>query len=198
MFNIIEKKIMWAGKELTLQTGKIARQADGAVIASYGNTAVLATVVYTKEPKKDLDFLPLTVSYQDKFYSVGKIPGGFFKRETKPSEREVLISRLIDRPIRPLFDDRFRNEIQIIVSSLSYDKENSTDIISIIAASAALAISGAPVVDIVGAAKIGIIDGEYFLNPTNQEIKNSSLDLVVAGTKEGVLMVESEAKEFMN
>lgn len=196
MFNIIEKKINWGGRELILQTGKIARQADGAVIAKYGDTQVLATVVYSKEPKKDIDFFPLTVSYQDKFYSVGKIPGGFFKRESKPSEREVLISRLIDRPIRPLFDERFRNEVQIIVSSLSYDGENSTDIVSIVAASAALAISGIPVVDIVGSAKVGLIDGNYVLNPISSDLKNSSLELVVAGTKEGVLMVESEAQEL--
>jgi len=155
VFNIIEKKINWAGKELSFQTGKIARQADGAVVATYGGTSVLATVVFGKNANYELDFFPLTVNYQDKYYAVGKIPGGFFKRETKPTEREVLISRLIDRPIRPLFDERFRNEVQVIVSTLSSDKEVSTDVLSILAASAALSISGAPFLDTVGAAKVG-------------------------------------------
>ncbi|MDR0484932.1 MAG: polyribonucleotide nucleotidyltransferase [Alphaproteobacteria bacterium] len=196
MFNIIEKKITWAGKELSFQTGKIARQADGAVVAKYGDTQVLATVVFAKNPNYDLDFFPLTVNYQDKYYSVGKIPGGFFKRETKPTEREVLISRLIDRPIRPLFDERFRNEVQIIVSTLSSDKTVSTDIISILAASAALAISGVPFLDTVAAAKVSYINNEYVLNPTIQQTQSSNLELVVAGTKDGILMVESEAKEL--
>jgi polyribonucleotide nucleotidyltransferase len=196
VFNIIEKKITWAGKELSFQTGKIARQADGAVVAKYGDTQVLATVVFAKNPNYDLDFFPLTVNYQDKYYSVGKIPGGFFKRETKPTEREVLISRLIDRPIRPLFDERFRNEVQIIVSTLSSDKTVSTDIISILAASAALAISGVPFLDTVAAAKVSYINNEYVLNPTIQQTQSSNLELVVAGTKDGILMVESEAKEL--
>ncbi|MCL2567009.1 MAG: polyribonucleotide nucleotidyltransferase [Alphaproteobacteria bacterium] len=197
MFNIIEKKINWAGKELSFQTGKIARQADGAVVATYGGTSVLATVVFGKNANYELDFFPLTVNYQDKYYAVGKIPGGFFKRETKPTEREVLISRLIDRPIRPLFDERFRNEVQVIVSTLSSDKEVSTDVLSILAASAALSISGAPFLDTVGAAKVGYIGGEYVLNPTIQQTHSSSLELVVAGTKEGILMVESEAQELL-
>lgn len=196
MFNIVEKKITWAGKELSFQTGKIARQADGAVVAKYGNTQVLATVVFSKTPNYALDFFPLTVHYQDKYYSVGKIPGGFFKRETKPTEREVLISRLIDRPIRPLFDERFRNEVQVIVSTLSCDKENSTDVLAILAASAALAISGVPVLDTVSAAKVAYLKGEYVLNPTISQVKESNLELVVAGTREGILMVESEAKEL--
>ncbi len=196
MFNIIEKSIQWFGRELVLQTGKIARQADGAVVATYGETSVLATVVYSKEPKADLDFFPLTVHYLEKFYAVGKIPGGFFKREGKPSEKEILTSRLIDRPIRPLFDESFRNEVQIIVSVLGYDDINTVDYLSTIAASAALAISGAPVTDIVAASKIGLVKGEFVINPSLQQLKDSSLDLQVAGTKDGVLMVESEAKEL--
>jgi polyribonucleotide nucleotidyltransferase len=196
VFNIIEKKINWAGKELTLQTGKIARQADGAVVATLGGTTVLATVVFGKNANYELDFFPLTVNYQDKYYAVGKIPGGFFKRETKPTEREVLISRLIDRPVRPLFDERFRNEVQVIVSAISSDKEVSTDVLSVIAASAALSISGVPFLDTVGAAKVGYINGEYVLNPTIQQVKDSELELVVAGTKDGILMVESEAQEL--
>ncbi len=196
MFKITEKKINWCGKELTLQTGKIARQADGAVVATYGETSVLATVVFSKTPNHTLDFFPLTVTYQDKFYAVGKIPGGFFKRETKPTEREVLISRLIDRPIRPLFDERFRNEVQIVVSTLSSDKKISTDVLSIVAASAALAISGIPILDNVAAAKVGYINGTYVVNPSISEVNSSDLDIVVAGTREGILMVESEAKEL--
>jgi polyribonucleotide nucleotidyltransferase len=196
VFNIVEKKITWAGKELSFQTGKIARQADGSVVAKYGNTQVLATVVFSKSSNYDLDFFPLTVHYQDKYYSVGKIPGGFFKRETKPTEREVLISRLIDRPIRPLFDERFRNEVQVIVSTLSCDKETSTDALAILAASAALAISGVPILDTVAAAKVAYINDEYVLNPSIPQIKESTLDLIVAGTSDGILMVESEAKEL--
>lgn len=196
MFNIVEKKITWAGKELSFQTGKIARQADGSVVAKYGNTQVLATVVFSKSSNYDLDFFPLTVHYQDKYYSVGKIPGGFFKRETKPTEREVLISRLIDRPIRPLVDERFRNEVQVIVSTLSCDKETSTDALAILAASAALAISGVPILDTVAAAKVAYINDEYVLNPSIPQIKESTLDLIVAGTSDGILMVESEAKEL--
>ena len=196
MFNITEKTIVWGGKELSLQTGKIARQADGAVIARLGGTQVLATVVFGKKANSALDFFPLTVNYQDKYYAVGKIPGGFFKREGRPTEREILISRLIDRPVRPLFDERFRNEVQVVVSVITYDDENSTDIVSLIGASAALAISGVPMMDIVGAAKVGFINNSYVLNPTAQELVNSSLELVVAGTKQGVLMVESEAKEL--
>lgn len=196
MFNIIEKKITWGGKDITLQTGKIARQADGAVVASYGNSSVLATVVFAKKAQPNIDFFPLGVHYQDKYYAVGKIPGGFFKREGKPSEKEVLFSRLIDRPIRPLFDDKFRNEVQVVVSVLNYDNEHNLDVLSIVAASAALAISGIPMMDIVGSAKVGYVDGKYILNPSLEQAKKSSLDLMVAGTKEGVLMVESEAFEL--
>ncbi|MFL1780582.1 Polyribonucleotide nucleotidyltransferase [Candidatus Hepatincolaceae symbiont of Richtersius coronifer] len=196
MFKIIEKKITWGGRDLTVETGKIARQADGAVVVKYGNTHVMATVVFAKEAKADMDFFPLTVTYQDKYYAVGKIPGGFFKREGKPTEREILISRLIDRPIRPLFSDDFRNEVQVIVAVLSYDGENSVDFLSIIAASAALAISGVPILGTVGAAKVGFINNNYILNPTKEQMKDSSLELIVAGTPEGVLMVESEAKEL--
>ena len=196
MFNITEKTIVWGGKELSLQTGKIARQADGAVIARLGGTQVLATVVFGKKANSALDFFPVTVNYQDKYYAVGKIQGGFFKREGRPTEREILISRLIDRPVRPLFDERFRNEVQVVVSVITYDDENSTDIVALIGASAALAISGVPMMDIVGAAKVGFINNSYVLNPTAQELLNSSLELVVAGTKQGVLMVESEAKEL--
>lgn len=196
MFNITEKTIVWGDRELTLQTGKIARLADGAVVAKYGETEVLATVVFDKKPKYDLNFFPLTVHYQDKYYAAGKIPGGFFKREGKQTEREILISRLIDRPIRPLFDERFRNEVQIVVSVLNYDDENSVDVLSIIAASAALAISGIPMAETVGAAKVGYINNNFVLNPTKSQMPTTNLDLVVAGTAKGVLMVESEAKEL--
>ncbi len=196
MFNVIEKKISWGNRDLTLQTGKIARLADGAVVAKYGDSAVLATVVFDKNPKYDLDFFPLTVNYQDKYYAAGKIPGGFFKREGKQTEREILISRLIDRPIRPLFDERFRHEVQVVVSVLNYDGENSVDVLSVIAASAALAISGIPMSELVGCAKVGFINNSFVLNPTKEQVSTSNLELVVAGTKKGVLMVESEAKEL--
>lgn len=196
MFNIIEKSIDWYGRTLSLQTGKIARQADGAVVASYGSTSVLATVVYGKEPNLNTDFFPLSVHYQDKYYAAGKIPGGFFKRESKPTEREILISRLIDRPIRPMFPEHFRNEVQIVVSVLSYDNENSVDFLSIIAASTALAVANLPVEGIVAGAKVGYIDHQLVINPTVQQLSDSTLELVVAGTKDGVLMVESEANNL--
>ena len=196
MFNIIEKKIDFANRELVLQTGKVARLADGAVLAKYGETEVLATVVFDKKPKYDLDFFPLTVHYQDKYYAAGKIPGGFFKREGKQTEREVLISRLIDRPIRPLFSERFRNEVQIVVSVLNYDGENSVDTLSVVAASAALAISGIPMEEIVGCAKVGLIDNKFVINPIQSELHKTDLELVVAGTKNGVLMVESQANQL--
>ena len=196
MFNINKKEIEWGGKKLILETGRIARQADGAVLATYGDTTVLCTVVASKEPKEGVDFLPLTVSYQEKTFAAGKIPGGFFKREAKPSEKETLISRLIDRPIRPLFPENYYNETQIICTLLNLDKDTSPDIVAFIGASAALALSGAPVQSTVAAAKVGFIDKKFVLNPSNSELENSDLDLIVAGTKEGVLMVESEVKQL--
>ncbi|MBL8698600.1 MAG: polyribonucleotide nucleotidyltransferase [Alphaproteobacteria bacterium] len=196
MFDIYRKELVWGGRKLVLETGKIARQADGAVLARYGDTVVLATVVYAKSPKPGVDFFPLTVHYQEKTFAAGKIPGGFFKREGRPTEKEVLTSRLIDRPIRPLFADGFRNEVQVICTVLSHDLENDPDVVAMIAASAALTISGVPFLGPIGAARIGYIGGEYKLNPQMDEMNMSALDLVVAGTQEGVLMVESEAKEL--
>jgi polyribonucleotide nucleotidyltransferase len=196
MFDIKRHEIEWGGRPLILETGKIARQADGAVIASYGGTSVLCTVVAEKTPREGVDFFPLSVHYQERTFAAGKIPGGFFKREGKPSEREVLTSRLIDRPIRPLFADGFYNETQVVCTLLSYDLENDPDIVSIIGASAALAISGIPFLGPVAAARVGYKNGELILNPTFEETKESSLELVVAGTHEGVLMVESEAQEL--
>ncbi|MGE4481850.1 polyribonucleotide nucleotidyltransferase [Acidocella sp.] len=190
------KEMEWAGKTLILETGKVARQADGAVVASYGDTVLLATVVGAKSAKPGQDFFPLTVNYQEKFYAAGRIPGGFFKREGRPTERETLVSRLIDRPIRPLFPDNFRNEVQVIVTVLSHDLENDPDIVALVAASAALTLSGIPFFGPVGGARVGYINGEYVLNPTVGEASESVLDLVVAGTTEGVLMVESEASEL--
>jgi polyribonucleotide nucleotidyltransferase len=196
MFNITRKSIEWGGKTLTLETGRMARQADGAVLATYGETVVLCTVVSAKQPKPDIDFFPLTVHYQEKTFAAGKIPGGFFKREGKPSEKEVLTSRLIDRPIRPLFIDGFRNETQVICTLLSHDKTNDPDIVAMVGASAALTISGVPFLGPIGGIRVGIIDGQYVVNPTSQEMADSVLDLVVAGTKSSVLMVESEAQEL--
>ncbi|MBU6396722.1 MAG: polyribonucleotide nucleotidyltransferase [Rhodospirillales bacterium] len=190
------KEMEWGGKTLILETGKVARQADGAVVASYGDTVVLATVVGAKAAKPGQDFFPLTVNYQEKFYAAGRIPGGFFKREGRPTERETLISRLIDRPIRPLFPEGFRNEVQVIVTVLSHDLENEPDVVAMVAASAALTLSGIPFFGPVGGARVGYINGEYVLNPTVAEAEESVLDLVVAGTTEGVLMVESEASEL--
>lgn len=195
-FKECRQEMDWGGRKLVLETGKIARQATGAVVASYGDTVVVATVVAAKEAKADQDFFPLTVNYQEKYYATGKIPGGFMKREGKPSEREVLISRLIDRPIRPLFPDAFKNEVQIICTTLSHDQKNDSDVVAMIAASAALAVSGIPFMGPIGAAKIGYKNGEYILNPTLEERKTSELELAVAGTSEGVLMVESEADEL--
>jgi polyribonucleotide nucleotidyltransferase len=194
MFNIVRKEIDWAGRKLILETGQIARQADGAVMITYGETVILCTAVAQKKAKAGVDFFPLTVNYQQKAFAAGKIPGGFFKREGRPSEKEVLTSRLIDRPIRPLFPDGFYNETQVIATVLSHDLENDPDVVSIIGASAALAISGIPFEEAVGAARVGYIDGKYVLNPTPEELAVSQLDLVVAGTKSSVLMVESEAK----
>mgnify|MGYP001600452455 CR=1 FL=1 len=196
MFNVFRKELDWGGRRLVLETGKMARQADGAVLATYGETAVLCTVVGMRKPKVGLDFFPLSVHYQEKTFAAGKIPGGFFKREGRPSEKEVLTSRLIDRPIRPLFMEGFRNETQVICTVLSHDLENDPDIVALIGTSAALTISGIPFLGPIGAARVGYIDGQYKLNPQHDEMPNSALDLVVAGTVEGVLMVESEAKEL--
>ncbi|MBP6985582.1 MAG: polyribonucleotide nucleotidyltransferase [Alphaproteobacteria bacterium] len=196
MFQIHKKTIDWGGRPLTLETGKVARQADGAVIVTYGESVVLCTVVAEKKAKPDVDFFPLTVNYQEKTYAAGKIPGGFFKREGRPSENETLTSRLIDRPIRPLFPAEFTNETQVTCMVISHDMDNNPDIISLVGASAALAISGVPFQGPLGAARVGYKDGQYILNPTYEEIRESALDLSVAGTAEGVLMVESEAKEL--
>ena len=196
MFDIIKKEIQWGGKKLTLETGRIARQADGAVLATYGETVVLCTVVASKEPKEGVDFLPLTVSYQEKTFAAGKIPGGFFKREARPSDKETLISRLIDRPIRPLFPENYFNETQIICTLLNLDKDTSPDVVAFVGASAALALAGAPVQSTVAAAKVGYIDKKFVLNPSNLQLENSDLELIVAGTNEGVLMVESEVKQL--
>lgn len=195
-FKVCRKEMEWGGRKLVLETGKIARQAEGAVLVTYGETEVLATVCAAKEVKADQDFFPLTVNYQEKYYATGKVPGGFMKREGKPSEREVLISRLIDRPIRPLFPDAFKNEVQVICTVLSHDQQTDSDIPAMIAASAALTISGIPFLGPIGAAKVGYIDGQFVLNPTIEQMPNTNLELSVAGTSEGVLMVESEANEL--
>ncbi|WP_455482086.1 polyribonucleotide nucleotidyltransferase [Bartonella sp. B35(2025)] len=196
MFKTHKVEIEWAGRPLTLETGKIARQADGAVIATYGETIVLATVVSAKSPKPDQDFFPLTVNYQEKSYSVGRIPGGYFKRESRPTESETLISRLIDRPIRPLFANGYKNDTQIIVSVIQHDLENNPDILAIIASSAALTLSGVPFMGPIAGARVGYCNGQYVLNPHIDEMPESKLDLVVAGTDSAVLMVESEAQEL--
>ncbi|MEQ1940940.1 polyribonucleotide nucleotidyltransferase [Mesorhizobium sp. VNQ89] len=196
MFNHHKVEIEWAGRPLTLETGKIARQADGAVLATYGETIVLATVVSAKEPKAGFDFFPLTVNYQEKTFAAGKIPGGYFKREGRPSEKETLVSRLIDRPIRPLFAEGYKNDTQIVVTVLQHDLENDPDILSIVATSAALTLSGVPFMGPVGGARVGYINGEFVLNPHIDTMPESKLDLVVAGTGDAVLMVESEAQEL--
>jgi polyribonucleotide nucleotidyltransferase len=196
MFDVVRKEMMWGGRKLVLETGKIARQADGAVIATYGDTVVLCTVVGAKSAKPGQDFFPLTVHYQEKTFAAGKIPGGFFKREGRPTEKETLTSRLIDRPIRPLFPEGFRNEVQVIATVLSHDLENDPDIVAMVGCSAALTISGIPFMGPIGAARVGVFGGEYKINPLQTELTASDLDLVVAGTKDGVLMVESEAKEL--
>jgi len=196
MFDIQREELIWAGRKLVLETGKMARQADGAVVATYGETTVLATVVSAKEPKAGIDFLPLTVNYQERTYAAGRIPGGYFKREGRPTEKETLVSRLIDRPIRPLFADGYRNDTQVVVTVLSHDLENDPDIVAMVAASAALTLSGVPFMGPIGAARVGYVGGQYKLNPLLQEMEESALDLVVAGTAEAVLMVESEAKEL--
>ena len=189
-------ELEWGGRKLVLETGRIARQADGAVVATYGDSKVLATVVAAKEPREGVDFLPLTVDYQEKFYAAGRIPGGYFKREGRPTEKETLGSRLIDRPVRPLFADGWRCETQVIVTTLSHDLENDPDILAMIAGSAALTLSGVPFMGPIGAARVGFINNEYVLNPQLDEMTESDLDLVVAGTQDAVLMVESEAKEL--
>jgi polyribonucleotide nucleotidyltransferase len=196
MFKVIREELDWGGRKLVLETGKVARQADGAVVATYGETVVLATAVGDRSPKPGIDFFPLTVNYQEKYFAAGKIPGGYFKREGRPTERETLVSRLIDRPIRPLFAEGYRNETQVIVTVLSHDMENDPDVVAMVAASAALTISGIPFMGPIGAARVGYIGGEYKLNPQVDEMPNSDLDLVVAGTADAVLMVESEAKEL--
>ncbi|MDC9701145.1 MAG: polyribonucleotide nucleotidyltransferase, partial [Alphaproteobacteria bacterium] len=196
MFKIHREEIEWSGRTLILETGKIARQATASVFVKYGDTSVLAAVVSEKIPKQDVDFLPLSVHYQEKVYAAGRIPGGYFKREGRPSEKETLTSRLIDRPLRPLFVNGFCNETQVIVTVLSHDMENDPDIVAIVAASAALTISGIPFRGPVGGARVGYKDGSFILNPTVADIKDSELDLVVAGTEDAVLMVESEAKEL--
>lgn len=196
MFDIDVEEFEWGGKRLRLEIGRMARQADGAVLATYGETTVLATAVAERSPKPGIDFFPLTVNYQEKTYAAGKIPGGYFKREGRPTERETLVSRLIDRPIRPLFVQGFRNETQVIATVLSYDLENDSDIVAMVAASAALTLSGIPFQGPIGAARVGVVNGEYVLNPTIEQMKSSDLDLVVAGTQDAVLMVESEAKEL--
>ncbi|UDL95677.1 polyribonucleotide nucleotidyltransferase [Lichenihabitans sp. PAMC28606] len=196
MFDISREEIEWAGRKLVLETGKIARQADGAVLATYGETTLLATVVSAKSPKPGQDFFPLTVNYQEKAFAAGRIPGGYFKREGRPSEKETLVSRLIDRPIRPLFPDGYRNDTQVVVTVLAHDLENDPDILAMVATSAALTLSGIPFMGPIGGARVGYINNELKLNPTIDEMKTSSLDLVVAGTHDAVLMVESEAKEL--
>jgi len=196
MFDIKRKTIDWAGKRLTLETGRIARQADGAVLATMGETVVLATTVFAKSPKPGQDFFPLTVNYQEKTFAAGKIPGGFFKREGRPSEKETLVSRLIDRPIRPLFVKGFKNEVQVVATVLQHDLENDPDILAMVACSAALVLSGAPFMGPIGAARVGYVDGQYILNPTLDELKGSTMDLVLAGTTDAVMMVESEIQEL--
>jgi polyribonucleotide nucleotidyltransferase len=196
MFTVHRKELDWGGRRLVLETGKVARQAAGSVVVQYGDTIVLCTATAASSMKPGIDFFPLTVNYQEKAFAAGKIPGGFFKREGRPSEKEVLTSRLIDRPIRPLFAEGFRNETQVIATVLSHDLENNPDIPAMIGASAALTISGLPFLGPIGAARVGHIDGQYVLNPREDEVEKSALDLIVAGTSDGVLMVESEAKEL--
>ena len=196
MFDIHRVEIEWGGRKLTLETGQMARQADAAVYAQYGETSVLATVVAAKTPRSGIDFFPLTVNYQEKTYAAGKIPGGFFKREGRPAEKETLTSRLIDRPIRPLFVKGFKNETQVVITVLSHDMENDPDVLGMVAASAALTLSGVPFLGPIAAARVGLIGGELVLNPMIDEMQESALDLIIAGTQDAVMMVESEAKEL--
>src|ERR1700753_3287557 len=196
MFDIKRKTIEWGGRKLTLETGRMARQADGAVLATYGETMVLATAVYAKSAKPGQDFFPLTVNYQEKFYAAGKIPGSFPRREAAPSQKETLTSRLIDRPIRPLFVKGFKNEVHVVTTVLAPALETDPDMVALVAASAALTLSGAPFMGPIGGARVGFVNNEYVLNPTLDEMKESHLDLVIAGTQDAVMMVESEAKEL--
>jgi len=196
MFDIQKETIDWEGRDLTLETGRIARQAQGSVLATYGETTVLAAVTFAREPKPGMDFFPLTVNYTEKYYAAGRIPGGFFKREGRPTEKDTLTSRLIDRPIRPLFAKGFKNEVQVILTVLSHDQENDPDVLAMVAASAALSLSGVPFMGPIAGARVGLIDGEYVINPTIEEMVETELDLLVAGTKDAVMMVESEAKEL--
>jgi len=196
MFDIQKETIEWAGRPLTLETGRVARQADGAVMVTYGETTVLATAVGVKQVKEGVDFFPLTVNYQEKYFAAGKIPGGYFKREGRPTEKETLTSRLIDRPIRPLFVKGFKNDVQVMITVLSHDMENDPDVVGMVGASAALCLSGLPFMGPIGAARVGYIDGEYVINPAVDDMADSALDLVVAGTTDAVMMVESEAKEL--
>ncbi|MCL4675120.1 MAG: polyribonucleotide nucleotidyltransferase, partial [Pararhodobacter sp.] len=202
MFNITKKSIQWGQETLSLETGRVARQADGSVIATLGETSVMANVTYARAPKPGQDFFPLTVHYQERYYAAGKVPGGFFKREARPSEKETLTSRLIDRPIRPLFVEGFKNEVLVICTVLSHDLVNEPDMVAMIAASAALTISGVPFMGPIAAARVGFVDGEYVLNPECDDMHKlrenpeQRLDLVVAGTKDAVMMVESEAYEL--
>jgi polyribonucleotide nucleotidyltransferase len=196
MFNKQSVSLEWAGRTLTIETGQIARQADGAVMVQYGDTIVLATAVFAKEAKPGQDFFPLTVNYQEKYFASGRIPGGYFKREGRPTEKETLTSRLIDRPIRPLFVNGFKHEVQVVVTTLSYDLENDPDVVAMVGASAALVLSGAPFMGPIGGARVGYKDGQYLINPTVAELEESELDLVLAGTADAVMMVESEASEL--
>ena len=196
MFNIVKKSIQYGAHTLTLETGEISRQADAAVMVSYGDTVVLVAVTSKSEVKAGQDFFPLTVDYMEKTYAAGKIPGGFFKREGRPSEKETLTSRLIDRPLRPLFPEAFYNEVQVVATVLSSDPEIDADIPAIIGASAAMSLSGIPFFGPLGAARVGYINDEYILNPTKAQLEETELDLVVAATETAVMMVESEAKEL--
>jgi polyribonucleotide nucleotidyltransferase len=196
MFDIHRKEIDWAGRKLVLESGRMARQADGAVLATYGDTVVLCTAVGATSAREGIDFFPLTVNYQEKTFATGKIPGGFFKREGRPSEKETLTSRLIDRPIRPLFAKGYACETQVICTVLSHDLENNPDVVAMVGASAALTISGLPFLGPIGGCRVGYKDGQYLLNPRADEMEESKLDLMMAGTREGVLMVETEASEL--
>ncbi|MDH3770359.1 MAG: polyribonucleotide nucleotidyltransferase, partial [Nitrospirota bacterium] len=196
MFEITRKEITWGGRRLVLESGRMARQADGAVLVSYGETTVLCTAVASRSVKPGQDFFPLTVNYQEKTFAAGKIPGGFFKREGRPAEKETLTSRLIDRPLRPLFPGGFKNETQVICTVLAHDQENDPDIVAMIGASAALTISGIPFLGPIAGARVGYKDDQFILNPTYQELPESELDLVIAGTHDAVMMVESEVKEL--
>jgi len=196
MFTVHRKEITWGGRKLVIETGKIARQADGAVLVTYGDTMVLCTAVAQKTPKVGIDFFPLTVNYQEKTFAAGKIPGGFFKREGRPSEKETLTSRLIDRPIRPLFAKGFQNETQVICTVLSHDLDNDPDVVSLVGTSAALTLSGIPFMGPIGGARVGYVDNQFVLNPTPEQLENSQLDMIVAGTNAAVLMVESEANQL--